>query len=214
MTSREAAMRTDGRKGARWPWLSSRPDWALRCPHGRIQESWYRCLRLGNSRVTCLWGPSPEVCMPRRCLATRSAWASASARIGALRVVRIDPSSGADTSSARTRGGGRPAELKFVTRTPEDRDAPLFNALCHQEGGNVRQGRDLPNPRHPFPEHQFGENVDVARRFPQSSVHAAPGRRTLCHRLRNGASRCVEHARPGRVACRSECSPCLTSTPR
>ena len=60
----------------------------------------------------------------------------------------------------------------------------------------------------------FGENVDVARRFPQSSVHAAPGRRTICHRLRNGASRCVEHARPGRIACRSECSPCLTSTPR
>ena len=52
------------------------------------------------------------------------------ARIGALRVVRIDPSSGADTSSARTRGGGRPAELKVVTRTPEDRDGPfsLHNA--------------------------------------------------------------------------------------
>ena len=40
--------------------------------------------------------------------------ASTSARIGVLRVVRIDPSSGADTSSARTRGGGRPAELKVV----------------------------------------------------------------------------------------------------
>ena len=79
--------------------------------------------------------------MPRRYLATRSVWASTSARIGAL---RIDPSSGADTSSARIRGGGRPAELKVVTRSPEDRNAPLFYAQCHQEGGNVRQGRHLP----------------------------------------------------------------------
>ena len=39
MTSPEAAMRTGGREGARWPWLSSRPDRALRCPHGRIQGS-------------------------------------------------------------------------------------------------------------------------------------------------------------------------------
>ena len=37
MASPEAAMRTDGREGARWPWLSSRPDQALRCPHGRIR---------------------------------------------------------------------------------------------------------------------------------------------------------------------------------
>ena len=32
------------------------------------------------------------------------------------------PSNGADTSSARTRGGSRPAELKVVTLTPENRD--------------------------------------------------------------------------------------------
>ena len=31
-----------------------------------------------------------------------------------------------------------------MTRTREDRDAPLFNAQCHQEGGNVRQGWHLP----------------------------------------------------------------------
>ena len=54
MTGREAAMRTDGREGARWPWLSSRPDRALRCPHGRIQGNWYRCLRPAISKVTCL----------------------------------------------------------------------------------------------------------------------------------------------------------------
>ena len=27
---------TEGREGARWPWLLSRPDRALRCPHGRV----------------------------------------------------------------------------------------------------------------------------------------------------------------------------------
>ena len=48
----------------------------------------------------------PDFSAPRRKSAGR---ASTSARIAALRVVRIDPSSGADTSSARTRGGGRPA---------------------------------------------------------------------------------------------------------
>ena len=37
------------------------------------------------------------------------------------RVVRIDPSNGANTSSARTRGGGRSAGLKVLPRTPEDR---------------------------------------------------------------------------------------------
>ena len=36
MASGEAALRTDGREGARWPWLLSRPDRALRCPHGRV----------------------------------------------------------------------------------------------------------------------------------------------------------------------------------
>ena len=55
VASPEAAMRTEGRDGARWPWLPSRPDRALRCPHGRIQGSWYRCPRPGSSRVTCLW---------------------------------------------------------------------------------------------------------------------------------------------------------------
>ena len=34
-------------------------------------------------------------------------------------------STGADTSSARTRGGGRPTELKVVTLTPENRDGPF-----------------------------------------------------------------------------------------
>ena len=37
-------MRTEGRDGARWPWLPSRPDRALRCPHGRSLGSWYKCL--------------------------------------------------------------------------------------------------------------------------------------------------------------------------
>ena len=41
MASREAAMRTEGRDGARWPWLPSRPDRALRCPHGRSLGCWY-----------------------------------------------------------------------------------------------------------------------------------------------------------------------------
>ena len=100
--------------------------------------------------------------MPKRCLATRSAWASTSTRIGALRVVRIDPSSGGDTSYARTRGGGPPAKLKVVTRTPEDRDALLFNAQCHQEGGNVRQERHLPaKSSTPFPENLFA-NVGLS----------------------------------------------------
>ena len=27
---------TEGREGARWPWLLSRPDRALRCPHGWV----------------------------------------------------------------------------------------------------------------------------------------------------------------------------------
>ena len=56
-----------------------------------------------------VWGADwadPDFSAPRRKSAGR---ASTSARIAALRVVRIDPSSGADTSSARTRGGGRPA---------------------------------------------------------------------------------------------------------
>ena len=44
MASPEAAMRTEGRDGARWPWLPSRPDRALRCPHGRSLGSWYKCL--------------------------------------------------------------------------------------------------------------------------------------------------------------------------
>ena len=30
------AMRTEGGDGARWPWLLSRPDRALRCPDGRV----------------------------------------------------------------------------------------------------------------------------------------------------------------------------------
>ena len=42
--SPEAAMRTEGKDGARWPWLASRPDRALRCPHGRSLESWYEFL--------------------------------------------------------------------------------------------------------------------------------------------------------------------------
>ena len=29
-------MRTEGRDGARWPWLLSRPDRGLRCPDGRV----------------------------------------------------------------------------------------------------------------------------------------------------------------------------------
>ena len=37
-------MRTEGRDGARWPWLPSRPDRALRCPHGRSLRSWYKYL--------------------------------------------------------------------------------------------------------------------------------------------------------------------------
>ena len=94
-------------------------------------------------RITdVVWGADwADLSTPRRKSAGR---ASTSARIGALRVMRIDPSSGADTSSARTRGGGRPAELKVVTRSLEDRDAPLFNGQCLLEGGNVRQGRHLP----------------------------------------------------------------------
>ena len=72
-------------------------------------------LRMSIDAASWREGPSPEV----------SGRASTSARIGALRVVRIDPSSGADTSSARTRGGGRPAELKVVTPTPENRDKPF-----------------------------------------------------------------------------------------
>ena len=32
----QGAMRTEGRDVARWPWLLSRPDRALRCPHGRV----------------------------------------------------------------------------------------------------------------------------------------------------------------------------------
>ena len=64
----------------------------------------------------------PDFPAPRRKSAGR---ASTSARIGALRVVRIDLSTGADTSSARTRGGGRPTELKVVTITPENRDGPF-----------------------------------------------------------------------------------------
>ena len=35
----EGAMRTEGRDGARWPWLLSRPDRALRCPHGRVDRA-------------------------------------------------------------------------------------------------------------------------------------------------------------------------------
>ena len=42
--SPEAAMRTEGKDGARWPWLASRPDRALRCPHGRSLGSWYEFL--------------------------------------------------------------------------------------------------------------------------------------------------------------------------
>ena len=42
--SPEAAMRTEGKDGARWPWLASRPDRALRCPHDRSLGSWYEFL--------------------------------------------------------------------------------------------------------------------------------------------------------------------------
>ena len=35
----EGAMRTEGRDGARWPWLLSRPDRALLCPHGRVDRA-------------------------------------------------------------------------------------------------------------------------------------------------------------------------------
>ena len=47
-------MRTEGRDRARWPWLASRPDRALRCPHGRSLGSWYECLN------TALDVDSPE----------------------------------------------------------------------------------------------------------------------------------------------------------
>ena len=47
------------RQGGRRPWLSSRPDRALRCPHRRIQGSWCRCwctsARPGSLWATCLW---------------------------------------------------------------------------------------------------------------------------------------------------------------
>ena len=82
-----------------------------------------------------VWGADwadPDLSTPRRKSAGR---ASTPARIAALRVERIDPSSGADTSSARTRGGGRPAELKVVTLTPENRDE------CHV-GVVLRDGRE------------------------------------------------------------------------
>ena len=39
-------MRTEGKDGARWPWLASRPDRALRCPHGRSLGSWYEFLNI------------------------------------------------------------------------------------------------------------------------------------------------------------------------
>ena len=81
-----------------------------------------------------VWGADwadPDLSTPRRKSTGR---ACTSARIAA-RVERMDPSSGADTSSARTRGGGRPAHLKVVNLTPENRDE------CHV-GVVLRDGRE------------------------------------------------------------------------
>ena len=62
------SLRSDGRDGARWPWLSSRPDRALRRPHGQFQRNRYRrvphaetddveVVACGSLRAHSVWVP-------------------------------------------------------------------------------------------------------------------------------------------------------------